>query len=67
MNRLAYSLQKLSIKKATVLLKCNQCVEAYFVVTELGTVYVPLNFRTKGLELACMLGNSETSLVLISE
>lgn len=70
-NRLAHSLQKLGIKKgdrvALLQVNCNQCVEAYFAVTTLGAVYVPLNFRVKGPELAYMLGNSETSLVLIGE
>jgi len=70
-NRLANGLSKLGVSKgdrvALLQVNCNQCVETYFAVAKLGAIYVPLNFRVKGNELAYMLNSSESETILFGE
>ncbi|MFC1954928.1 class I adenylate-forming enzyme family protein [Chloroflexota bacterium] len=66
-DRLANGLSILGVNKgdsvALLQVNCNQCVEAYFAVVKLGAIYVPLNFRAKGNELAYMLNSAEASVL----
>ena len=70
-NRLGNALTNLGIQQgdrvAALQVNTNQCVEAYFTVAKLGGIYVPLNFRAKGNELAYMLNSSETGTLLVGE
>ena len=70
-DRLANALLKLGMGKgdrlAMLQVNCNQFVEAYFAAAKLGAIYVPLNFRAKGSELAYMLNTAEASTLLVGE
>ena len=70
-NRLAHGLEELGIRKgdrvAMLQVNSNQCVEAYFATAKLGAIYVPLNFRAKGDELAYMLNSSESTVLFAGE
>ena len=70
-NRLANGLLKLGIKKgdrvAMLQVNCNQCVEAYFAVAKIGAIYLPLNFRAKGNEIAYILNSSEANTLFIGD
>ncbi len=70
-NRLGNALLGLGLQKgdrvATLQVNCNQCVEIYFAVAKIGAIYVPLNFRAKGNELAYMLNSSEANTLFVGE
>ncbi len=70
-NRLAHALAELGIAKgdrvAMLQVNCNQHVETYFAVAKLGAIYVPLNFRAKGEELAYMLNSCEPKALFVGE
>ncbi|MFC1874387.1 AMP-binding protein [Chloroflexota bacterium] len=70
-NRLGNALVKLGVKSgdrvALLQVNSNQCVETYFAVAKLGAIYVPLNFRAKGEELAYMLNTAGASVLLAGE
>ncbi len=70
-NRLANALSNLGVKKgdrvSLLQVNCNQCVETYFAVAKVGAIYVPLNFRTRGDELAYMLNSSESGTLLTGD
>ncbi len=70
-NRLGNALLKLGLKKgdrvAMLQVNCNQCVETYFAAAKTGAMYLPLNFRAKGEELAYMLNNSEAAVLLVGD
>ncbi len=70
-NRLANALSNLGVTKgdrvAMLQVNCNQHVEAYFAVAKLGAIWVPLNFRAKGDELAYMLNSSEANTLFVGE
>ena len=70
-NKLANALLSLGVQKgdrvALLQVNCNQCVEAYFAVAKVGAIYVPLNFRAKGSELAYMLNSSESGDLLTGD
>ncbi len=70
-NRIGNALLKLGVKKgdrvAMLQVNTNQCVETYFGVAKIGAIYVPLNFRAKGNELAYMLNSSEAEAIFIGE
>ena len=69
-NALAQRLQDLGIKKgdvvAILLLNCPEYIEITFAVNKLGAIWLPLNYRLAGAELAYILNHSETTM-LISE
>jgi acyl-CoA synthetase (AMP-forming)/AMP-acid ligase II len=70
-NRLGNALSNLGVQKgdrvAMLQVNTNQCVEVYFAAAKIGAIYVPLNFRAKGNELAYMLNSSETGTLLVGE
>jgi len=70
-NGLGNALTNLGVQKgdrvATLQVNTNQCVEAYFTAARIGAIYVPLNFRAKGNELAYMLNSSEANTLLVGE
>jgi acyl-CoA synthetase (AMP-forming)/AMP-acid ligase II len=70
-NRLANALLKVGVKKgqpvAMMQVNTNQCIEAYFAVAKAGGIYVPLNFRAKGNELAYMLNTAEATALFVGD
>jgi len=70
-NRLANGLAELGVKQgdrvALVQVNCNQCVETYFAVAKLGAIYVPLNFRARGEELAYMINTADVHTVFAGD
>ncbi len=68
-NRLGNALLNLGVQKgdrvAMLQVNTNQCVEVYFAVAKIGAIYVPLNFRAKGNELAYMLNSSESNTLFM--
>ncbi|MFC1985958.1 long-chain-fatty-acid--CoA ligase [Chloroflexota bacterium] len=70
-NRLGNALSNLGVQKgdrvAMLQVNANQCVEVYFAVAKIGAIYVPLNFRAKGNELAYMLNSSEANTLFAGE
>jgi len=69
-NGLAKGLLNLGIGKgdivAILLYNCSEYIEATFTVNKIGAVWLPLNFRLAGPELAYILNNAEAKM-LISE
>ena len=70
-NRLAHTLADLGIAKgdrvAMLQVNCNQHIEVYFATAKLGAIYVPLNFRAKGEELAYMLNSCEPKALFVGD
>ncbi len=70
-NSLANALANLGVEKgnrvAMLQVNCTHCVEVYFAAAKLGAIYVPLNFRAKGDELAYMLGSAEANTLFVGE
>ena len=70
-NRLGNALSNLGVQKgdrvAMLQVNTNQCVEAYFAAGKIGSIYVPLNFRARGNELAYMLNSSEANTLFVGE
>jgi len=68
-NRLGNTLLNLGVQKgdrvAMLQVNTNQCMEVYFAVAKVGAIYVPLNFRAKGNELAHMLNSSEANTLFV--
>jgi acyl-CoA synthetase (AMP-forming)/AMP-acid ligase II len=69
-DALAKGLKDLGIKRgdvvAILLLNCPEYIEVTFAVNKIGAVWLPLNYRLAGEELAYILDHSE-SRMLISE
>ncbi len=70
-NRLANALAGLGVKKgdrvAIVQVNSPTVIETYFAVARLGGIFVPLNFRAKGSELAYMLNSAEANVFLVGD
>jgi len=70
-NRLANALQSLGVGKgdriAVMAVNSIPCVEVYYATAKAGAVFVPLNYRAKREELAYMVNNSESSVLLVGE
>jgi acyl-CoA synthetase (AMP-forming)/AMP-acid ligase II len=70
-NQLANALAELGVgsgdRVALLQVNCNQHIEAYFATAKLDAIYVPLNFRAKGDELAFVLNNSSPKVMLVGE
>jgi acyl-CoA synthetase (AMP-forming)/AMP-acid ligase II len=68
-NRLAYSLSALEVKKGDRIgmlsVNCNQYMEVYFATAKLGAIFVPLNFRAKADELNYMIANAEAKILCV--
>ncbi|MBP1723361.1 MAG: long-chain fatty acid--CoA ligase [Deltaproteobacteria bacterium] len=69
-DALAKGLQQLGLKKgdvvAVLLLNCSEYFEITFAVNKLGGIWLPLNFRLAGAEVAYIMNHSEAKM-LISE
>ena len=69
-DALAKGLKDLGIKRgdvvAILLLNCPEYIEVTFAVNKIGAVWLPLNYRLAGEELAYILDHSESKM-LISE
>jgi len=70
-NRLGNALLNLGVQKgdrvAMLQVNTNHCVETYFAIAKIGAIYVPLNFRARGNELAYMLNSSEANTIFVGE
>ena len=66
--RLSNALADLGVGKgdrvATVQVNCHQMAEIYFAAARLDAIFVPLNFRARGPELAHMLNAAEPAVLL---
>lgn len=69
-DALAKAFQKVGIKQgdivAILLYNCSEYIEITFAVNKLGGVWLPLNYRLAGPELAYIINHSEAKM-LISE
>ena len=70
-NRLAHVLQEKGVSKgdrvATFCYNCNQMLEAYFAVSKIGGIIVPLNFRLEAPETTFMLRDSGSKILIFQE
>ncbi|MFQ5826954.1 MAG: long-chain-fatty-acid--CoA ligase, partial [Dehalococcoidia bacterium] len=70
-NRLANALAGLGVKKADpvamVQVNCPQYLEAYYAITKLGGIFVPMNFRAREDELEYLLNHSEAGTLFVGE
>lgn len=70
-NRLANAFTKLGIEKndriGMLHVNCNQYIESYFASAKLGTIFVPLSFRSKADELIYMINNAEVKVLLVGD
>lgn len=70
-NRLANAFRGLGIGKGDRIgilqVNCSQYIEAYFASAKTGAIFVPLNFRAKGEELAYMIGNAGAKALIAGE
>ena len=68
-NRLANALSDMGVGKgdrvATMQVNCNEIVESYFAAAKLDAIFVPLNFRARGEELAAMLNSAEPTVLFV--
>ena len=68
-NRLANALSDLGVGRgdrvAGMQVNCNQLVETYFASARLDAVFVPLNFRARGDELASMINSAEPAVLFV--
>ena len=68
-SRLADALSSLGVEKgdriATMQVNCNQLIETYFAAACLDAIFVPLNFRSRGEEVADMLKSSQPSVLMV--
>jgi len=70
-NRLANALQSLGVghgeRVAVMALNSIPYVETYYACAKLGAVCVPLNYRAKREELAYMMNNSGSTVLLLGQ
>ncbi len=70
-NRLANALTAMGVQKgdrvSLVEVNTNHCIETYFACAKVGAIYVPLNFRVKADELAFMLQESDSTVLLAGQ
>lgn len=63
-NQLAHAMQASGIKKgdkvAFMLLNCNELIEIMFACSKIGAVFIPINARFVGREIAHVLNNSRS-------
>ena len=68
-NRLANALSDLGVGRgdrvAIMQVNCNQVVETYFAAARLDAIFVPLNFRARGEELAHILNAAEPTVLFV--
>jgi fatty-acyl-CoA synthase len=67
-NRLAYALKSLGIDKddkvAILHPNCHYFLEAYFGISQLGAVSVPINYRLSPQEIAFILHDSDSKVLI---
>ncbi len=70
-NRLAHAFMDIGIKKgnkvAILSYNCNQFLEAYYALSKIGAVTVPLNFRLHPEELTYIVDNSDAEALMMGE
>ena len=68
-NRLTNALSDLGVGRgdrvATMQVNCNEMIETYFAAARLDAIFVPLNFRARGDELAVMLNSAEPTVLFV--
>ena len=68
-NRLANALSDLGVGRgdrvAIMQVNCNEMVETYFAAAKLDAVFVPLNFRARGDEVAYVLNAAEPAVLFV--
>ena len=68
-NRLTNALSDLGVGRgdrvAIMQVNCNQMIETYFAAAKLDAIFVPLNFRAMGNELAQMLNSAEPAVLFV--
>src|SRR5699024_5529263 len=66
-NRLAHAMQDKGIRKgdkvAFMLLNCNELIEIMYACSKIGAVFIPINARFVGREVAHVLNNSRSSIL----
>lgn len=66
-NRLAHAMQDMGIRKgdkvAFMLLNCNELIEIMYACSKIGAVFIPINARFVGREVAHVLNNSRSSIL----
>ena len=69
--RLAGALSDLGLREgdrvATLLVNRPEMVETAFATSELGAVFVPLNFRARAEELTFMIGDANPSILVVED
>jgi fatty-acyl-CoA synthase len=70
-NRIAHLLRRKGIRKgdriAVLLRDCCELPEVFFAAAKLGIIFVPLNFRLVGPEMAYQLNNSGCRLIVFHD
>src|SRR5699024_4863365 len=67
-NKLAHALQSKGINKgdkvAFMLLNCNELVETMFACSKIGAIFIPINARFVGREIAHIVNNAKAGLLI---
>lgn len=67
-NKLAHALQSEGVKKgdkvAFMLFNCNELVETMFACGKIGAIFIPINARFVGREIAHIVNNSKAALLI---
>ena len=70
-NRLSHFLLRLAVKKgdrvAVLLSNCHQYIEAFFALSKIGAILVPLNYRLVRPELLYILNDSGAQTLVFGE
>jgi acyl-CoA synthetase (AMP-forming)/AMP-acid ligase II len=68
-NGLSHSLKRLGVKKdekvAILHPNCHYFLEAYFGIAQIGAVSVPINYRLSAREIAFILQDSESTVLIV--
>ncbi len=68
-NRLAAALGCLGVTKGSrvgiVAVNCNEHVETYFAAAKLGSIFVPMNYRSKAEELEYMINHAGIEVLFV--
>jgi acyl-CoA synthetase (AMP-forming)/AMP-acid ligase II len=68
-NRLAHGIEGLGVKKGAcvgiVAVNCNEYVETYFATAKLGSIFVPMNYRSKAEELEYMINCAGAEVLFV--
>jgi acyl-CoA synthetase (AMP-forming)/AMP-acid ligase II len=68
-NRLAHGIEGLGVEKGAcvgiVAVNCNEYVETYFATAKLGSIFVPMNYRSKAEELEYMINCAGAEVLFV--